>query len=92
MNLSAIAVKRPVFTVMVTLALLVLGGVGLSRLGTELFPDISFPVVSVSNKLPSMGAPAASVTLADMLLICPETDTQTKREINRRTMDFMTLD
>ena len=52
MNLSAIAVKRPVFTVMVTLALLVLGGVGLSRLGTELFPDISFPVVSVSIVYP----------------------------------------
>ena len=52
MNLSAIAVKRPVFTVMVTLALLVLGGVGLSRLGTELFPDISFPVVSISIVYP----------------------------------------
>src|SRR6185369_8942405 len=52
MNLSAIAVKRPVFTVMVTVALLVLGGLGLSRLGTDLFPDVSFPVVSVNIVYP----------------------------------------
>ncbi len=48
MNISAIAIKRPVFTVMVTVALLVLGLVGLSRLGTDLFPDVSFPIVSVN--------------------------------------------
>ena len=52
MNLSAIAIKRPVFAVMVTLALLVLGWVGLSRLGTDLFPDVSFPVVVVNIAYP----------------------------------------
>jgi HAE1 family hydrophobic/amphiphilic exporter-1 len=59
MNLSAIAIKRPVFTVMVTLALLVLGGLGLSRLGTDLFPDVSFPVVLVNVVYP--GASPAEV-------------------------------
>jgi hydrophobe/amphiphile efflux-1 (HAE1) family protein len=58
-NISAIAIKRPVFTVMVTLALLVLGGVGLSRLGTDLFPDVSFPVVLVNVVYP--GASPAEV-------------------------------
>jgi hydrophobe/amphiphile efflux-1 (HAE1) family protein len=52
MNISAVAIKRPVFTVMVTLALLVLGFLGLSRLGTDLFPDISFPVVSINIVYP----------------------------------------
>ena len=52
MNISAIAIKRPVFTVMVTVALLVLGAVGLSRLGTDLFPDVSFPVVVVNIVYP----------------------------------------
>ncbi len=47
MNLSAIAIKRPVFTVMVGFALVVLGLMGYSRLGTDLCPDVSFPVVSV---------------------------------------------
>jgi len=51
-NLSAIAIKRPVFTVMVTVALMVLGVMGLSRLGTDLFPDVSFPVVVVNVPYP----------------------------------------
>lgn len=52
MNLSAIAIKRPVFTVMVTVALMVLGMMGLSRLGTDLFPDVAFPVVVVNVPYP----------------------------------------
>lgn len=48
MNISAIAIKRPVFTVMVAFALLVLGIVGYKRLGTDLFPNVAFPVVSVT--------------------------------------------
>jgi len=52
MNLSAIAIKRPVFTVMMTLALLVLGVLGFKRLGTDLFPDVSFPVVMVTAAYP----------------------------------------
>ena len=52
MNLSAIAIKRPVFTVMVTIALMVLGAMGLSRLGTDLFPDVAFPVVVVNVPYP----------------------------------------
>jgi hydrophobe/amphiphile efflux-1 (HAE1) family protein len=51
-NLSAIAIKRPVFTVMVTVALMVLGIMGYKNLGTDLFPDVSFPVVSVTVPYP----------------------------------------
>jgi len=59
MNLSAIAIKRPVFTVMVTVALMVLGYMGLTRLGTDLFPDVNFPVVMVT--VPYPGASPAEV-------------------------------
>ncbi|MDB5219677.1 MAG: multidrug efflux transporter, partial [Myxococcaceae bacterium] len=52
MNLSAIAIKRPVFTVMFTIALMVLGVMGLTRLGTDLFPDVAFPVVVVNIPYP----------------------------------------
>jgi hydrophobe/amphiphile efflux-1 (HAE1) family protein len=52
MNLSAIAIKRPVLTVMVAVALMVLGIMGLGRLGTDLFPDVSFPVVVVNVPYP----------------------------------------
>jgi len=51
-NISAIAIRRPVFTVMVTVAMLVLGAVGFARLGTDLFPDVSFPAVAVTVPYP----------------------------------------
>lgn len=52
MTLSQVAIKRPVFTVMMTVAILVLGFVGLGRLGTDLFPDVSFPIVMVTVPYP----------------------------------------
>lgn len=59
MNLSAIAIKRPVFTTMVTVFLMVLGFMGLSKLGTERLPDVSFPVVVVL--IPYQGASPGEV-------------------------------
>ncbi len=59
MNISAIAIKRPVFTVMVTVALLVLGVMGFSRLGSDLFPDVTFPAIVVT--VPYPGASPAEV-------------------------------
>ncbi|MSP61322.1 MAG: efflux RND transporter permease subunit [Myxococcales bacterium] len=55
MNISEVAIRRPVFAVMVTGALLVLGVLGLSRLGTDLFPDVAFPVVAVNVIYPGAG-------------------------------------
>ena len=52
MNLSGIAIRRPVFMSMVALFLMVLGGIGLSKMGTERFPDVSFPVVVVNITYP----------------------------------------
>jgi hydrophobic/amphiphilic exporter-1 (mainly G- bacteria), HAE1 family len=62
MNLSAIAIRRPVFTVMVIFALVVLGLTGLSRLGTDLFPDVSVPVVTINVAYPG-ASPAEVETL-----------------------------
>lgn len=41
MNLSAIAIRRPVFTTMLMGAVLVLDAMGL---GTDLYPDVTFPM------------------------------------------------
>src|SRR5207302_4805749 len=49
MSLSDVAIKRPVFTSMMALCLIVLGIMGVNRLGTDLFPDVTFPVVLVST-------------------------------------------
>jgi hydrophobe/amphiphile efflux-1 (HAE1) family protein len=48
MSISDVAIKRPVFTAMVTTCLVVLGVLGVRRLGTDLYPDVSFPFVTVS--------------------------------------------
>lgn len=49
MSLADIAIRRPVFTGMMSLAILVLGLVGYLRLSTDLYPDVSFPFVTVTT-------------------------------------------
>ncbi len=55
MTPSDLSIKRPVFTTMLSLLLVVLGLVGASRLGTDLFPNISTPIVSVVTVYPGAG-------------------------------------
>jgi HAE1 family hydrophobic/amphiphilic exporter-1 len=47
MSISRFAVHRPVFTVMVTLIVVILGAVSLARLPVDLMPDITYPTLSV---------------------------------------------
>ncbi|MFW6159173.1 MAG: efflux RND transporter permease subunit, partial [Planctomycetota bacterium] len=49
MRLSRFSVHRPIFTIMVVLIVIILGGVSLSRLPIDLMPDITFPTLSVST-------------------------------------------
>ena len=49
MNISEIAIRRPVLTTMVTLFMMVLGLVGIKYMGVDLFPDVSFPVVVITT-------------------------------------------
>lgn len=55
LSISDIAIRRPVFTTMVMVAMMVLGLVSFFRLGVDLFPDISFPVVAVTTPYPGAG-------------------------------------
>jgi len=52
MTVSDVAIRRPVFTTMLSLTLLVLGLLGYSRLGTDLYPDVSFPFVTIRTVYP----------------------------------------
>ncbi|MFK7991348.1 MAG: efflux RND transporter permease subunit [Sandaracinaceae bacterium] len=52
MTISDVAIERPVFTTMVSLAIVVLGLLGLTTLGVNLFPDVQFPVVTVTTVYP----------------------------------------
>ncbi|HYV48927.1 MAG TPA: efflux RND transporter permease subunit [Myxococcaceae bacterium] len=55
MILSDISIKRPVFTAMVVIALMTLGLLAVRSIGVDLFPDISFPVVTVVTVYPGAG-------------------------------------
>jgi HAE1 family hydrophobic/amphiphilic exporter-1 len=52
LSISDVAIRRPVFTAMMSIALIVLGLLGLDRLGTDLYPDVTFPFVTVTTVYP----------------------------------------
>jgi len=49
MSLSRAAIHRPIFTLMVTLIVIILGAVSLARLPIDLMPDITYPTLSVQT-------------------------------------------
>lgn len=50
MNLFQFCVRRPIFTVMVTLIIILLGAVSLSRLRIDLLPNIELPTLTISTQ------------------------------------------
>ena len=59
MLISDVSIKRPVFATMLNLVLIVFGLFSLPRLGVDQYPDVDFPVVTVSVVYP--GADPESV-------------------------------
>jgi len=51
MTLSDICIQRPIFTWMMILALIVFGVLGYNRLGVDQFPNMDFPMLSVTAVL-----------------------------------------
>ncbi|MGE0761734.1 MAG: efflux RND transporter permease subunit [Bdellovibrionales bacterium] len=62
MSLAEISIKRPVFITCVVLLSLIAGFAVIKRLGVDLFPEVTFPVVTVSTVYPGAG-PAEIETL-----------------------------
>ena len=52
MKISDICIRRPVFTVMMMAALIVLGLFSFARLGVDAFPNVDFPIAIVTTSLP----------------------------------------
>ena len=55
MNLSKLAVKRPVMTSMVMLVIILLGTISLTRLPIDLYPAMDIPVAIVSTSYSGVG-------------------------------------
>lgn len=49
MKIARFSVRRPVFTTMVMLSIIILGGISFSRLPVDLMPDITYPTLSIST-------------------------------------------
>ncbi|MSO19085.1 MAG: efflux RND transporter permease subunit [Acidobacteria bacterium] len=56
MSLAAVSVRRPVFTTMMIMALVVLGLFSFSKLGVDLFPRVEFPTLVITTTFPGASA------------------------------------
>lgn len=52
MTLSDVSIRRPVFTAMMSLAVMVLGFLAYGRLPTDLYPPVDFPILTVQVVYP----------------------------------------
>lgn len=62
MRLTRLAIRRPVSTLMATIALLLFGLLAFERLPSNLLPDITYPTLTIRTRLPE-AAPAEVETL-----------------------------
>ncbi|MBM3735892.1 MAG: efflux RND transporter permease subunit [Acidobacteria bacterium] len=51
-KLAEVCVQRPVFAVMLIMAMVVVGGVSYTKLGVDRFPDVDLPIVTIRTLLP----------------------------------------
>ena len=65
MNLSAAAIRRPIATLLLSLALVLAGLVGYGQLAISDLPNIDFPTLQVSATLPG----ADSETMASAVAL-----------------------
>ncbi len=60
-------IRRPVFTGMLTLVVVVFGLVAYPRIGVDQFPDVEFPIVTVTTVLPGADPEAIEKTVTEPL-------------------------
>ncbi len=56
MNIASLAIKRPVFIVMIVLSIITLGVIGYKRLPVDLLPNVEFPTIQVIVAYPGASA------------------------------------
>lgn len=55
MNLASLSIKRPVFITCIVTVILVVGWLSLNKLPVDLFPNVTFPIVTVTTTYPGAG-------------------------------------
>jgi multidrug efflux pump len=67
MKISDISIRRPVFASMVSLALVLFGAIGYTRLAVREYPDVDAPIVSVTTVLPGANPQVVESAVTDIL-------------------------
>jgi HAE1 family hydrophobic/amphiphilic exporter-1 len=65
MNLTQLAVKRPIATTMVFLIIIILGIMGFRFLPVDLLPPIEYPLLSISTSYPNVGPEEIETMITD---------------------------
>ena len=65
--LARLCVRRPVFASVLIIALVVVGGVGYTRLAVDRFPRIDFPIVAVITRLPGAAPEEVETEVTDKI-------------------------
>ena len=67
MSVADVSIRRPVFAVMMITALIVFGLLAYPRIGVDLFPDVEFPVVTVTATYPGADPETMESKVADKI-------------------------
>jgi hydrophobic/amphiphilic exporter-1 (mainly G- bacteria), HAE1 family len=67
MKLADVSIRRPVFAVMMIAALVVFGVIGYSRVGVDLFPNVEFPLVTITTIYPGADPEAVETKVSQKL-------------------------
>ena len=65
--LARLCVRRPVFASVLILALVVVGGVGYGRLGTDRYPKVDFPTISILTRLDGAAPEEVETEITDKI-------------------------
>ena len=55
MSISDLAIKRPIFISCIFMLILAVGALAIARLGVDLFPNVTFPIITVTVTYPGAG-------------------------------------
>lgn len=67
MSLSSLSIKRPVLTTVMSLVVLILGGIGFTFLGVRDYPSVDPPIVTVSTSFPGANSDVIETQITEPL-------------------------
>ncbi len=67
MSLSSLSIQRPVLTIVMSLVVLILGGIGFTYLGVRDYPSVDPPIVTVSTSFPGANSDVIETQITEPL-------------------------